>query len=40
MFIPFKAAAALSASIATNAHANFALDGAAETSDDLHLLIG
>lgn len=35
-------AAALAASgrVAANAHANFALDGAEDTSDDLHLLVG
>lgn len=39
MFAPLKAVA-LSALVATNAHANFSLDGSEDTSDDLHLLIG
>lgn len=39
MFVPLKAVA-LSALVAANAHANFALDGADDTGDDLHLLIG
>lgn len=39
MFIPLKAAA-LSTLVATNAHANFTLDGGTEPTDDYHLLIG